>query len=551
VSEAICPVLIVGGGPVGLTAALLLARYGVAARLVERHPSTSIHPRARGLNVRTMEIYRALGLEDAIRSAGADLSMGRSMLFVDTLAGHEIQRIRFDDHVADPGLLARISPCDWRSCAQDELEPLLVEAALRHGAELRFGAALAGFAQDPDGVTATVIERTTGDTNIVRASYLIAADGAASSVREALGVAMTGRGSLDHCINIYFRADLRDLVRGRWFTLCFVQNPAAPGLILAVNNSDRWLFNLTYRPEEGVTPADFTAERCIDLIRKAVGLPALGVEILSVLPWEAAARMAERFSVGRVFLAGDAAHVMPPTGGFGLNTGVQDAHNLAWKLAAIIRGEAGPALLETYDAERRPVARIVTAKALQELDAMRGGGAHATTSTPGDGEPINLLVAVLGYRYASRTVSASDDDLPTGNDLDLTGRPGTRAPHVWLKRGETSLSTLDLFLDRFVLLGGTEAGPWCDGARAAANRMGVGLDVWRVGPWGDLIDRDGDWCSAYGVTPPGAVIVRPDGFVAWRSRSGSASSEAEIVRVLGHLLCRSPGPDHDDASHFS
>src|SRR5262249_51800118 len=128
---------------------------------------------------------------------------------------------------------------------------------------------------------------------------------------------------------------------------------------------------------------------------------------------------------------------------------------------------------------------------------------------------------------------------------------GTRAPHVWLERGETSLSTLDLFLDHFVLLGGTEAGPWCDAARAVAIRMRVGLDVWCIGPSGDLIDRAGDWCSTYGVTPTGAVIVRPDGFVAWRSRSGSSSAEEEIERVLGHLLCRSPGSDDDDASQLS
>ncbi len=356
------PVLIAGGGPAGLAAALLLARHGVPPLLVERHAGTSIHPRARGLNVRTMEILRTVGLEGDVRDAGAALATSRYMLFVDTLAGEEIRRVPDADLLPVGEALARVTPCDWGRCAQDELEPVLATAARAHGADLRFGTDLVSFSQDADGVSATLADRATGAHRAVRAQYLVAADGAHSLVRESLGVPMAGlgpvsRGQLGHFVNVYFRANLSDLVRGREFILCFVERPGAESLLLAVNNADRWLFNVEYDPDRGETPDAFTPARCVALIKAAIGLPDLDVEILSVLPWEGAALIADRFQAGRAFLVGDAAHVMPPAGGFGLNTGVQDAHNLAWKLALVLKGTADPALLDTYEAERRPVAR--------------------------------------------------------------------------------------------------------------------------------------------------------------------------------------------------
>jgi putative polyketide hydroxylase len=522
------PVLIVGGGLVGLSTSLFLTQHHVPSLLVERHVSTSIHPRARGINFRTMELFRGLGLEEQLRIAGKDLANNHGMLIVETLAGVERRRIAMAEPENSP--MDLISPTDWCVCAQDQSEPVLLAAARQRG-DLRFNTEMVSFEQDEAGVTAVILDRTTGTQQTVRADYLVAADGAASPIRNALSITRSGTGTLGHNISIYFSADLGDLVRGREFVLCQVENAEVQGLFIAINNKDLWLFSIAYDLERGEQPEDFSAERCIDLIRKAVGLPQLAVEIKSILPWEAAIRVADRFQDGRIFLVGDAAHQMPPTGAFGANTGIQDAHNLAWKLAAVYHGQASPTLLATYDEERRPVACFTTEQA--------GLRSAVTAFDPRNANRTDLadnLVIITGYQYTSGAIIANDTEPLPLDHLILDGHPGRRAPHVWLERQGRRISTLDLFGAHFVLLTGEYGQGWRDAAQALAARRDMNLDAYCVGSNDDLIDLDNRWSNAYGVTSAGAVLVRPDGFVCWRVRDAKESQEQTLAAVLDQLL---------------
>jgi putative polyketide hydroxylase len=531
------PVLIVGGGPVGLSSTLFLAHHGTSSLLVERHPGTSIHPRARSVNIRTMEILRSLGLEEPVRAAGTALANNSYFLVAESLAATEFKRIRPEVSVVYENsqvLSGEISPVSWCQCAQDELEPIFVNAARERGCDLRFGHELIALRQDSSGVTAYIRERSSGEEYIVRAQYLIAADGAHSFIGRELGVVMEGRGTLGHSVNIYFRADRGSLVRGREFFLCFIENAEVHnGVLFDVGNTDRWILNVPYDPENDPTAREFTPECCKELVRKAIGLPQLDFEIRGILLWEAAARVAEKFQYGRVFLAGDAAHVMPPHDSFGMNAGIQDAQNLAWKLAAVLKGQADSALLATYDAERRPVAQFTTEQAGLRSDntGTYRGGQNRT------GGMVDDLVVMLGYHYRSAAIVSDTDTAPCLAALELGGQPGSRAPHVWLERQGPRISTLDLFGTHFVLLSGSKGSAWFDAAKEVAATLGLELDAYRIGVGGDLVDPEGCWRTAYGITDSGAVLIRPDGFVGWRAEKLEENAYQVLEAVLKRLLC--------------
>ena len=277
-----------------------------------------------------------------------------------------------------------------------------------------------------------------------------------------------------------------------------------------------------------------TEQRALELLRAAIGVPGMPVEIDDIATWQAVADVAERLQEGRVFLAGDAAHVVPPNGGFGGNTGIQDAHNLAWKLALALRGTAGPALLATYDAERRPVAELTVEQAYARYVTR----VAPYLGTDGMQPLVDDFSMEIGYLYDSPAIVGD----PGGESplwkhpRESKGRPGSRAPHLFLDRGGGRASTLDLFGRNFVVIAGERGGAWCAAARAAARRLGVELDAYRIGD-GGLADPANRFPEAYGISGSGAVVVRPDGFIGWRASGADEASEREARRILGALLC--------------
>ncbi|MFI6984339.1 FAD-dependent oxidoreductase [Embleya sp. NPDC050154] len=540
------PVLVVGGSLVGLSTSVFLGRLGVPHMLVERHADTSRHPRGRGNNVRTMELFRTAGVEDRVRAASAVLADNHGILQADTIAGDD-QEWLFKE--IDPGGgLAKFSPSSWCLCSQNDLEPVLADYARELGGVLRFGTELVSCEPDEDGVTAVVETRSTGERQTVRADYLVAADGPRSPVRERLGIEVTGPGDLFHNVSVTFSSRrLAEFVGERRFIVCYLTNHHGEGALLPVDNRDHWVFHLPWHPERGEPIEAFTDERCVEHIRAAAGVPDLDVEITGKAPWHAAERVAERYRVGRVFLAGDSAHEMSPTGAFGSNTGIQDAHNLAWKLAAVLNGHAGADLLATYEAERRPVARATAARA-STRSAEHSHPGYAAPPVAGGGKQPGVLGVVLGYRYASDAVLGADPEVPVLPERfrPPSGDPGTRAPHVWLRRGDTRVSTLDLYETSLVLLvgAGTAGEVWRQAARRASGLLGVPVAVHRVGTEAesamvDLVTApDVDWAQLHGVTDEGAVLIRPDGFVAWRVPAVELDPEETMVTVLRAVACR-------------
>ncbi|MFD3539874.1 FAD-dependent oxidoreductase [Streptomyces sp. NPDC058662] len=535
------PVLIVGGSLVGLCTSLFLGRHGIRHLLVEKHAGTSVHPRGRGINLRTMELFRVAGVEARIREAASVLGDNHGILQGGSLTGDD-QEWLFEE--IDPGgALARFSPSSWCLCSQNDIEPVLMSVTPTLGADLRFSTELLSFEPDERGVTARVKNRDTGEHSTVRADYLVAADGPRSPVREQLGIGQSGSGALFHNVSITFRSrGLAGIVGDRRFIVCYLTTPDADGALLPVDNEERWVFHAPWHPDSGETLDDFTDERCVEHIRRAVGAPGLDVEITGRAPWHAAERVARRYGEGRVFLAGDSAHEMSPTGAFGSNTGIQDAHNLAWKLAAVLDGSAGQGLLETYESERLPVARATSERASARSAEHSHPGYEPAPGARGGGRPGGVLSVAMGYRYNEGAVLGTDPERPVVPDgLDLSGEPGTRAPHMWLDAGGVRKSTVDLYERSFVLLS-SEGTPWREAARSVAAQLGVRLDAYAVGagPKADLIARDGaDWAEVHGTTPAGAVLVRPDGFVAWRSPGAVEDAEAVLHEVLAALLHRS------------
>ena len=530
------PVLIVGGSLVGMSAALLLGHHGVRSLVVEYHRGTAIHPRAAQCTQRTMEIFRSVGLEQIVsEKSEAQFVQDAGVVAVETLVGgvteHYIANL--NDGIRD------VSPSVRVFLSQDALEPVLKERAEQLGAGIRFATECISLDQDADGITAVIRHRDTHATQTVRARYAIAADGAHSRVRERLGIRMLGHGTFSKSVTIYFRANLRSLLAGRAWAVVYANHPRLRGFFrfekpfesafLVVNT-----LGDAQRPDRDVSTG-LTQEGALRLVQTALGSQDIPITIDNVMHWQATADTAERFRAGRIFIAGDAAHVMPPTGGFGGNTGVQDAHNLAWKLALVLGQTAGPDLLDTYEPERRPAAEFSVEQAYTRYVLRTDKTLNRERMQP----LANELNVETGYVYHSAAVI---EERPGDKTRDLSPReskalPGTRAPHLWLQQSGRKISTLDLYGRNFVLVAGPQGSAWESAARSAAGQARVGLDVHRVGA-GGLDDPSGGFAAAHGIGPAGCVLVRPDGFVAWRAHDAAGASATRVNAVLDKVLCR-------------
>jgi 2-polyprenyl-6-methoxyphenol hydroxylase-like FAD-dependent oxidoreductase len=527
--DASTSVLIAGGSLNGLTLAMLLASRHVPCLVVERHPRTSIQYKFRGISPRSMEIYRAVGIEAEIRARDLIDDRTASVARMKHLGDAEVSW-----QWMPPADASDISPTTAATCDQDQLEPILRAHAEQNGADVRFNTELVSFTQSRDEVVARIRDRSTGAETAVRAKYLIGADGTESAVREAAGIRRHGPGVLQHWMNVIFEADLPGTIDGRVIRSVFVTDINGT---LVPRGDGRWLMAVQFVPDRAERVEDFTPEHCRDLIRRAAGQADLPVDIVDARPWEAAAAVADRYKEGRVLLVGDSAHVMPPTGGFGGNTGIQDAYNLAWKLEAVVHGTAGPELLDTYDAERRPIADATVAQSLARLKAWFK---DPTRKLPPP-EPIKDDNAVVfGYCYPAGAFV--DDEGCNADSIfedprNPSGRPGCRAPHLKVTHGGTQVSTIDLFADRWVLLPGPDGDAWSAWVQRSSAAPALGLVRCGIRPAGELEDAANRFPKAYGVETDGAVLIRPDGVIAWRQVSASRRTR-DLDDVLERLWMR-------------
>jgi len=494
------PVLIVGGSLVGLSAAAFLAWRGVPCVLVEPHLGSHPHPRAIGYPSRTLELFRTLGVSAQIPEAPPSFRLRRCK--VESLAGRWFESSDWTPPAKVAGAspapsIADFSPSSGAAIAQDRLEPILRTRAGELGADLRLGTELVRFEQDPTGVTAWLRERD-GEEYSLRADYLIAADGSHSPVREALGIGRKGPGHLQTMRSVLFRAPL-DPYLEKGISQFEIEQPTLTAFLTTYRDG-RWV--LMFHDD-----VDRDEVALLRAIQRAIGRTDLPIEILTTGRWDLSAAISDRFSSGRVFLAGDAAHTLPPTrGGFGANTGIHDAHDLAWKLAAVLSGQSTPDLLETYHAERYPVAWGRLEQTFVRPDYAKHAAGFA------DGVPIRDEIAMeLGQLYRSAAILGAGPELPPAARPDeWAGQPGTRAPHLWIQRAGERASTLEWFGRGWVLL--AEDARWSGAAVAAAHALGIDVG-WAVPDDADAAPVR----TAFGIGAGGASLIRPDGYIAWRS----------------------------------
>ena len=462
--------LIVGAGAGGLATSALLAKHGVRSLLVEKRREIFIYPKARNLSFRSLEILRGLGLSDEVHAVADHVS---AMMVKPALNSPE-ERLAIDIDAIFAGLDQLSPEPAAQYCPQSRLEPILLAETRRRGSEVRYGTELSSLEQDDAGVTAVLRDRDSGESETVRADYLVGADGVHSPIRNWLGISTSGYGALPiYVVFIYFRAPwtkfVSHLADG---DAVQIKNADVDGIFLVVEG-ELGMFITMYFPGKGETADQFTPRRCREVLAKAFGEP-MDTDIIEVAAWQPYEQVADQFRCERAFLVGDSAHTMPPFKAGGANTAIQSAHNLAWKLAAVLDGTADPALLDTYHAERHPVGRFAARQSLTGPTVAVLPVGDDRPQLPAD-EECSMFSLLIGYRYRSAAVVTGDPLVdPNGVELveELRGQPGTRVPHVWVREG---VSTLDLLGPGFTVLTGDER--WRGAVASASGALGIPITV--------------------------------------------------------------------------
>ncbi len=579
-------VLIVGSGPAGSSAALALSTYGVRNLLITKYRWLADTPRAHITNQRTMEIFRDLGIEAEIQALASPQHIMGNNVFCTSLAGEELGRLRtWGTHPRRNADYTMASPSSMCDMPQNLLEPILLGHAAARGTQVRFSTEYLSLEQDAAGVTATVEDRISGERYQIRAKYLLGADGGNSTVAEDIGLPMEGQMGVAGSINIVCRADLSHYVAHRPSVLYWVLQPGSNiggvgmGVVRMVRPWNEWLIIWGYDIAAG--PPELDTKTATEIVHNLIGDPSIPVEIRSVSTWTVNDRYATRYSSGRVFCMGDAVHRHPPNNGLGSNTSVQDAYNLAWKLALVLPGKAAPSLLDTYNGERAPIGKQIVTRANKSRDEfgpifaalglldtndavqMRQNMEALKADTPVAAERRERLRQAIAHksyefnahgvemnqRYKSAAiVSDGTPEPPCDSDAELycqpTTWPGARLPHVWLGRDRKQISSLDLVgKGRFTLLTGIGGESWAKAAALVAARFQIPMESFLIGHGRDLLDLYGDWAQTREIGEAGCVLVRPDGYVAWRAAGAAGSvneAEASLAGVFARILGKQP-----------
>jgi len=577
-------VLIIGTGPAGSASGALLSSYGVANMAVNRYRWLANTPRAHITNQRTMEVLRDLGRDvedEAYMHATPQELMGENV-FCESLAGEEIGRMKsWGTHPESKAAHLLASPAFMNDLPQTFMEPLLFTTACKRGTQARMSTEYLSHVQDGEGVTTTCRDRLTGKDVVIRSRYLIGADGGNSLVAENENLPIAGKMAVGGSMNILFRADLSRFVAHRPSVLYWVMQPGADvggigmGLVRMIRPWNEWLIVWGYDINQPAPVVD--APMATDVARQLVGDLTLEIELLSANTWTVNDAYATELSKGRVFIMGDAAHRHPPSNGLGSNTSIQDAFNLAWKLAAVLKGQAGAALLDSYQTERAPIARQIVTRANQSIGefgpifealGMTGGtdidriranmDARCGTSPEAAAQRRALEAAIafkkyefdahgveMNQRYRSGAIVTDGQPEPEfTRDAELhyqpTTWPGARLPHAWLfdTRGARH-STLDLAgQGRFALFTGLGGAAWAEAAEVVAAEMGILLVAHVIGPRQPFVDHTGDWARAREMGDVGCILTRPDQHVCWRHDGLPTDPAGELRRVLTAVLAR-------------